>query len=90
MPKIKCIYGLHFSELAIKFQENLSFEGVRLIELIDFLDQKYPGFKKELVDADKNQLNSFNQILLERSDEKTCPLFSLDAEIRDGDTLTIY
>jgi hypothetical protein len=90
MPNINCVYGLHFSELALKFQENLSFEGSRLIELIELLEQKYPGFKMELIDSNTEQLHSYNQILLARIDEKTRPLFSIDSEIQDGDTLTIY
>ena len=90
MPTIDCVYGLHFSELAHKFQEHLEFEGECLNDLIDFLENKYNGFKKELIDSSSGKLATFNQILIERKEEKTCPLFSLDADIREGDILTIF
>jgi len=90
MPKIECVYGLHFSEIAQKLRETFEFKGKSLGELINFLDQKYRGFKQELIDPVTNGLVTWNQILVVRGDESTRPLFSLDAEIMEGDFLTFY
>ena len=38
MSNIRCVYGLHFSEIAQKFREDLNFEGESLTDLIDLLD----------------------------------------------------
>ena len=90
MPKITIVYGLHFNEMAGQYQESLEFEGASLTDLIGVLEEKYGGFNEELVDPEKGGLKTTNQILLQRKDAKTMPLFTLDAEIRDGDTLTFF
>jgi hypothetical protein len=46
--------------------------------------------KEELVDPETGGLATTNQILIQRQEEKTHPLFSLDDEIRDGDILTFF
>ena len=90
MPKITIVYGLHFNEMAGQYQENLEFKGGTLADLIGVLEEKYGGFNEELVDPEKGGLKTTNQILLQREEAKTMPLFTLDAEIRDGDTLTFF
>ncbi len=90
MPKVTIVYGLHFNEMAGQYQEDLEFEGAALKDLIGVLEEKYGGFKEELVDPEKRGLKTTNQILLQRDEAKTMPLFTLDAEIRDGDTLTFF
>jgi hypothetical protein len=90
MPKIECVYGLHFSEIAQKLRETFEFKGKSLAELISFLDEEYRGFKEELIDSATQGLVTRNQILVVRGDESTRPLLSLDAEIMEGDFLTFY
>jgi hypothetical protein len=79
MPSVECVYGLHFNEMANKYKETFEFEG-----------KAYKGFKEELVDPETGGLATTNQILIQRQEEKTHPLFSLDDEIRDGDILTFF
>lgn len=90
MPKITIVYGLHFNEMAGQYQESLDFEGGSLGDLISNLEERYGGFREELLDPERGGLRTTNQILLQREDAKTTPLFTLDAEIRDGDTLTFF
>jgi hypothetical protein len=90
MPEIECVYGLHFSEIAQKLRETFEFKGRSLGELIHFLDEKYRGFQEELIDPGTQGLLTRNQILVARRDESTRPLFSPDAEIMEGDSLTFY
>ena len=90
MPKITIVYGLHFSEMAGQYQEDLEFGGTALKNLIGVLEEKYSGFNEELVDPETGGLRTNNQILLQREEAKTMPLFTLDAEIREGDTLTLF
>ena len=90
MPKITIVYGLHFNEMSGQYQEDLEFEGAALTDLIGVLEEKYGGFNEELVDPDKGGLRTTNQILLQREEAKTMPLFTLNAEIRDGDILTFF
>lgn len=90
MPKIECVYGLHFSEIAQKLRETFEFEGKSLGDLINVLDERYRGFKEELIDSGTHGLVTRNQILVVRGEESTRPLLSLDAEIMEGDFLTFY
>ena len=90
MPKIKCNYGLHFSEIAKKFEERVDLKGNRLSDLIDFLEEKYRGFKEELIDAETGDLLTRNGILIEREGENTKGLHSPRAELRSGDVLTFF
>ena len=90
MPSVECVYGLHFNEMANKYKETFKFEGSALSDLISALDKAYKGFKEELVDPETGGLATTNQILIQRQEEKTHPLFSLDDEIRDGDILTFF
>jgi len=90
MPKIQCVYGLHFNELANKYRESIAFEGNCLSDLIDALDNDYTGFREELIDPATGGLMTRNQILIQREEERTRPLFSLDTEIRDEDILTFF
>jgi len=90
MPKITIVYGLHFNEMAGQYGESLDFEGASLGDLISNLEGKYRGFREELLDPEKGGLRTTNQILLQRQDTETMPLFTLNAEIRDGDILTFF
>jgi hypothetical protein len=90
MPEIECVYGLHFSEIAQKLRETFEFRGTSLGDLIDLLNERYHGFKEELIDPVTHGLVTRNQILVARKDESTRPLFSLDAKIMEGDLLTFY
>lgn len=90
MPKITIIYGLHFNEMSGEYHEDLEFEGGALKDLLRALDEKYGGFTEELVDPESGALRTTNGILVQRAEAKTMPLFTLDSEIQDGDTLTFY
>lgn len=90
MPSVKCIYGLHFNEMANKYKETFEFKGSALSDLISALDKSYQGFKEELLNPETGALAPTNQILIQRDEEKTRPLFSLNDEIRDGDILTFF
>jgi len=90
MAKIECVYGLHFSEIAQRLRETFEFRGKSLGELVDFLDEKYHGFKEELIDPVTRGLVTRNQILVVRRGESTRPLFSLGDKIVEGDQLTFY
>jgi len=90
MSEIECVYGMHFSEIAEKLREKFEFKNKSVGELINLLDDKYEGFKKELIDPETGGFVTRNQIMLTRKDESARPLFSLDAEILDGDLLTFY
>ena len=90
MPKLICNYGIHFTEMAQKYRDTIEMKGTRLHDLINLLDEKYKGFKKELIDPATGKLATKNMILVEREKENTGPMFSLDSELRDGDILTIF
>ncbi len=90
MLKIKCNYGLHFSEIAKKFEETVELTGDSLNDLINLLEEKYGGFKQELVDAETGDLLTRNGILIEREGENTKGLHSPKAELRSGDVLTFF
>ena len=90
MPKITVVYGLHFNEMSGLYQESLDFEGASLGDLISNLEARFGGFQGELIDPEKGGLRTTNQILLQREGAKTMPLFALNAEILDGDTLTFF
>ena len=90
MSEIECVYGLHFSEIAERLRENFEFKDKSLGDLIDLLDDKYEGFKKELIDPETGGFTTRNQIMLTRKDESARPLFSPNDEILDGDLITFY
>ena len=90
MPTLKCNYGLHFTELAQKYRDTIEMKGTRLQDLINLLEEKYKGFKDELIDPATGKLATRNMILFEREKENTGVLFSLDSELRDGDILTFF
>ena len=90
MPKLICNYGIHFTEMAQKYRDTIEMKGTRLHDLINLLDEKYKGFKNELIDPATGKLATKNMILVEREKENTSPIFSLDSELRDGDILTIF
>lgn len=91
MIKVVCRYGLHFSEIAGKFEETVEFEGNRLKDLLEVLDHCYGGaFKKEMVDSRTGELLTRNAVLLERAEGNTGALFSLEAELQNGDIVTFF
>lgn len=90
MPRIVCNYGLHFSEIARKFQETVELPGNRLKDLIHLLERSYEGFQKEFVNPATGELLTRNAVLIQRGEEDTSVLFSLDSELRDGDILTFF
>jgi len=90
MPKLICNYGIHFTELAQKYMDTIEVKGTRLHDLINLLEEKYKGFKDELIDPATGKLATRNMILFEREKDNTAALFSLDAELRDGDILTFF
>jgi hypothetical protein len=90
MPNITCVYGFHIGEIAQKYGETVKCKEDRLSDLIDYLDTKYSGFKKELIDSATGGLATRNLIMVERGGENTHSLLSLAEEIRDGDILTFF
>ncbi|MGB9725613.1 MAG: MoaD/ThiS family protein [Fervidicoccaceae archaeon] len=59
----------------------LEVEGARTVkELLDILDSRYPGFKKELEKGFLILVNGVNVLHLN----------GLDTEIKDGDTVVIF
>jgi len=59
----------------------LEVEGAKTVgELIDLLDSRYPGFKKELEKGFLILVNGVNVLHLK----------GLDTEIKDGDTVVIF
>jgi len=60
---------------------SLEVEGAKTVgELIDLLDSRYPGFKKELEKGFLILVNGVNVLHLK----------GLDTEIKDGDTVVIF
>jgi len=60
---------------------SLEVEGVKTVgELIDLLDSRHPGFKKELEKGFLILVNGVNVLHLK----------GLDTEIKDGDTVVIF
>lgn len=90
MPKIKCNYGLHFSEIAHRLEETVELKGNRLSDLINLLEENYRGFKNELINSETGELLTRNGILIEREGESTSSLHSPGAELRSGDVLTFF
>ncbi len=90
MPKIACNYAAHFTEITQKYREMIEFRGKCLSDLIAYLDTKYKGLKEEVIDSTTGGLATRNLIYIEREEENTNALLSLDAEIRDGDILTFF
>lgn len=66
-------------------QRAIQAEGSTVGELIDRLDQQYPGFKQQLVSD--GQLHRFVNIYL--NDEDIRFLRQLDTPLKDGDVLSI-
>ena len=90
MPKIVCNYGLHFSELARTFQESVELSGRQVKDLVHWLEKNHHGFEKELINPTTRTLMTRNAILIQRGEENTGAVSSLDAELRDGDVLTFF
>ncbi len=90
MPKLKCNYGVHFTEITQKIRETIELRGNQLIDLINALEQKYKGFRVEFIDSSTGKLRTSNGIMLERENASTRGLTSLNAELRDGDILTFF
>ena len=90
MPKIVCNYGLHFSEIAQTFQERVECPGKHLKDLVHCLEKKHEGFEKEIIHPETGSLMTRNAILIQRGEENTGVLFSLESELRDGDILTFF
>ncbi len=66
-------------------ERSLRGEGSSVRELLDDLDSRYPGFKRELVTD--GQLHRFVNIYL--NDEDIRFLDRLDTRLSEGDTLSI-
>ena len=90
MPKIVCNFGLHFSEIAKTFQEKVELPGKQLKDLVHWLEKKHQGFEKEIIHPTTGALMTRNAILIQRGDENTGVIHSLDSELRDGDILTFF
>ena len=60
-------------------------EGASVLELLDDLDSRYPGFKKQIVTD--GQIHRFVNIYL--NDEDIRFLDRLDTALKEGDTLSI-
>jgi len=90
MPNIVCNYGLHFSEIAQTFQERVELPGKQLKDLVHWLEKKHQGFEKELIQPGTGTLMTRNAILIQRGDENTGVVYSLDSELLDGDILTFF
>jgi hypothetical protein len=90
MPKVVCNYGLHFSEMAGKFQETVELKGNLLKDLVRLLEERYGRFEEEMIHPGTGELLTRNAILIERGDENTGVLFSSNSELRDGDILTFF
>ena len=90
MRKILCNYGLHFSEIAQTFQEKVELPGRQLKDLVDWLEKKHQGFEKELIHPVTGALMTRNAILVQRGEDNTGAISSLDAELLDGDVLTFF
>jgi hypothetical protein len=65
-------------------------KGNLLKDLVHFLEERYGGFKKEMISPVTGALLTRNAILIQREEENTGVLFSLDSELRDGDILTFF
>jgi len=90
MPRIECNYGLHFSEIAQMFQESVELPGRHLKDLVHWLEKNHQGFQKELINPATGELMTRNSILIQRGEENTGVVFSLESELRDGDILTFF
>jgi hypothetical protein len=90
MPRIECNYGLHFSEIAQMFQERVELPGRQLKDLVHWLEKNHLGFQKELIDPATGGLMTRNAILIQRGEENTGVVSSLESELRDGDILTFF
>ena len=90
MPRIVCNYGLHFSEIAQMFQEKVELPGRQLKDLVHWLEENHQGFQKELISPATGELMTRNAILIQRGEENTGVVSSLESELRDGDILTFF
>jgi len=90
MPRIVCNYGLHFSEIAQMFQERVELPGRYLKDLVHWLEKNHQGFQKELISPVTGELMTRNAILIQRGEENTGVVSSLESELRDGDILTFF
>jgi molybdopterin synthase sulfur carrier subunit len=66
-------------------QRSVRIEGETVAELLDRLDEQYPGFKRQIIT--NGQLHRFVNIYL--NDEDIRFLQQLDTPIKDGDVLSI-
>jgi hypothetical protein len=72
------------------FQERVELPGRDLKDLVHWLEKNHQGFQKELINPATRELMTRNAILIQRGEENTGVVFSLESELRDGDILTFF
>jgi len=87
MKKIKINYIVHFHDLTQKPSEQIEVDVKTINELIDLLEERYPGIAPLVREKDGTP-NPRNAIILDRQGQHAMPLNSFSGELRDGDILT--
>lgn len=70
-----------------KGQDTVALEGKNLQEVLDQMEQRFPGVKERIVDAKSGQLHRFVNIYVNGEDIRF--LQGLQTSLKDGDEISI-
>lgn len=87
MKKLDLNYVVHFHDLTGKPDEVYETEAETCLDLINELEEKYPGFKKLLVLED-GRPRVQNAMILYHKGVRAHPVGDFSGEIGDGDYIT--
>jgi hypothetical protein len=90
MPEILVKYGGHISLTTGKMEETCQLNGATVMNLIDELDVKYPGFKEMFVPPHYGIMNMRTAIFLRRPGQPAQPILDPGFELHDGDCLLMW
>jgi len=90
MPEILVKYGGHISLATGTLEEKYRLTGVTVMNLIDELDSKYPGFKAMFVPPQYGIMNMRTSIFLRRSGQPAQPILDPGFKLQDGDCLLMW
>ncbi|NLP29973.1 MAG: hypothetical protein GX363_02445 [Clostridiales bacterium] len=86
--KIQMVYLVHFHDLTGKDEEELDVDIVNVNELIDHLEDKYPGMGK-LLRKEDGSAKPNNIAILNRKGERAHFVKDFSIKLNDGDHVTL-
>ena len=86
MKKLELNYVVHFHDQTGKADEVYETEAANAGELIDELEERYPGFKDMLIRD--GRFRAQNAMILSRKGIRAHGVFSAEHSVEDGDYIT--